>query len=134
MRSRMSENSRSSFRRTFNRYISLVASIIGMIIIMSSFLLTGDLLAWYGAVILGLVIVLVGFWYGANPILTSERRYLALRSEVDGFIRLVRRLNTLAVTSGSSEEFQQIKTAMLKSVERMAELAGKEGKPPTPSA
>ncbi len=130
----MSENSRSSFRRTFNRYISLVASIIGMIIIMSSFLFTGDLLAWYGAVILGLVIVLVGFWYGANPILTSERRYLALRSEVDGFIRLVRRLNTLAVTSGSSEEFQQIKTAMLKSVERMAELAGKEGKPPTPSA
>ncbi len=102
--------------------------------IMSSFLFTGDLLAWYGAVILGLVIVLVGFWYGANPILTSERRYLALRSEVNGFIGLVRRLNTLAVTSGSSEEFQQIKAAMLESVERMAELAGKESKPPTPSA
>jgi len=130
----MSEKSPSSFRRTFNRYISLVASIIGMFMIMSSFLFTGDLLAWYGAVILGLVIVLVGFWYGANPILTSERRYLALRSEVNGFIGLVRRLNTLAVTSGSSEEFQQIKAAMLESVERMAELAGKESKPPTPSA
>ncbi|UCC48304.1 MAG: hypothetical protein JSV41_12690 [Gemmatimonadota bacterium] len=130
----MSDKSPGSFRRKFNRYISLVASIIGMFIIMSSFLFTGDLLAWYGAVILGLVIVLVGFWYGANPILTSERRYLALRSEVDGFIGLVRRLNTLAVTGGSSEEFQQVKAAMLKSVERMAELAGKEGKPPTPSA
>lgn len=130
----MSEKSPSSFRRTFNRYISLVASIVGIFIIMSSFLFTGDLLAWYGAVILGLVIVLVGFWYAANPILTSERRYLALRSEVNGFITLVRRLNTLAVTRGSSEEFQQIKAAMLESVERMAELAGKEDKPPTPGA
>lgn len=130
----MSEKSPSSFRRTFNRYISLVASIVGMFIIMSSFLFTGDLLAWYGAVMLGLVIVLVGFWYAANPILTSERRYLALRSEVDGFITLVRRLNTLAVTGGSPEESQQIKAAMLESVERMAELAGKEDKPPTPGA
>lgn len=130
----MSQKEPTTFRRKFNRYVSLVTAIVGVVVILSSFLLTGNLLAWYASVVVGLVIVLIGFWYGANPILTSERRYLALRSEVDRFVGLVRKLNRKAVASGSSEEFQQIKAAMLESVERMAELAGKEGEPPAPGA
>jgi len=88
----MSQKEPTSFRRKFNRYVSLLTAIIGVVVILSSFLLTGNLLAWYASAIVGLVILLIGFWYGANPILTSERRYLALRSEVDHFVGLVRRM------------------------------------------
>ena len=130
----MSAEAPTSFRRRFNRYASVGAAIVGVVVIMSSFLFTGNLRAWYASVIVGLVFVLIGFWYGANPILTNERRHLALRSEVDEFIRLVRKLNREAVTSGSSEEFHRIKAAMLESVQRMIEHAGKEGEPPAPAA
>lgn len=128
----MSDTEPTSFRRKFNRYVSLVAAIIGVLVILSSFLFTGNLQAWYASVVIGLVIVLIGFWYGANPILTNERRYLALRSEVDDFIELVRKLNREAVRSGPSEEFQQIKAAMLESIQRMTEFAGKDSEPPAP--
>lgn len=128
----MSDTEPTSFRRKFNRYVSLVTATIGVLVILSSFLFTGNLQAWYASVVIGLVIVLIGFWYGANPILTNERRYLALRSEVDDFIGLVRKLNREAVTSGPSEEFQQIKAAMLESIQRMTEFAGKDSEPPAP--
>jgi hypothetical protein len=128
----VSDTEPTSFRRKFNRYVSLVTAVIGVLVILSSFLFTGNLQAWYASVVIGLVIVLIGFWYGANPILTNERRYLALRSEVDDFIGLVRKLNREAVRSGPSEEFQQIKAAMLESIQRMTEFAGKDSEPPAP--
>jgi hypothetical protein len=125
----MSEKSPGSFRRWFNRYVALATAIVGTLIIMSSFLFSENPLAWYAAVIIGLEILLIGSWYASNPILTSERRYPGLRDEVDRFTALVRRLNRVAATSRPAEELQQ-RAAMLESVERMVELAGKEGKPP----
>jgi hypothetical protein len=98
-----------------------------MAIVLSSFLFLSNLFAWYATIMIGLLIVLAGFLYGAHPFLTSERRYFALREEVDRFIILVRKLNAAAIAAGGGGEFEQVKAEMLKSVERMAELAGKEG-------
>jgi hypothetical protein len=99
-----------------------------MAIVLSSFLFLDNLFAWYATVIVGLLIVLAGFLYGAHPFLTSERRFHALRNEVDRFIGLVRRLNS-AAAENQQEEFQKAKAEMLASVERMAELAGKPDEP-----
>lgn len=127
----MSQKSPTSFRRRFNRYIALATSIVGVLIIMSSFRFSEDPLLWYAAVIVGLEIVLIGAWYAGNPILTSERRYPGLRQEVDRFTDLVRRLNRVALAASPAEELQQVRAAMLESVEKMVELAGQPGKPPS---
>ncbi|KPK79831.1 MAG: hypothetical protein AMS25_11255 [Gemmatimonas sp. SM23_52] len=124
----MSEKSPGSFRRRFNRYIALATSVVGVLIIMSSFLFSADPLLWYAAVIIGLEILLIGSWYASNPILTSERRYPGLRQEVYRFTDLVRQLNRAAAAAEPAEQLQQVRAAMLESVERMVELAGKQGK------
>lgn len=124
----MSEKSPGSFRRRFNRYIALATSVVGVLIIMSSFLFSEDPLLWYAAVIIGLEILLIGSWYAGNPILTSERRYPGLRQEVDRFTDLVRQLNRTAASDRPAEELEQVRAGMLESVDRMIQLAGKQGK------
>lgn len=114
------------WRRTFNRYVGLLAAIVGLGIVIASFFLVGNLSLWYLAVIAGLLLATGGFLYSVHPFLTSERRFIGLRHEVDRFIALVRELNTAARPAGSPEEFERVKREMLRSVERMAELAGKE--------
>lgn len=121
----MADKGSGGWRRAINKYIGLVTAIAGMGVVLSSFLFLDNLFAWYTTVIVGLLVVLAGFLYGAHPFLTSERRFNALRKEVDGFIGLVRRLNA-AATESQQEEFEQVKAEMLASVERMTELAGKE--------
>lgn len=121
----MGEKGPSSWRRTFNRYIGLVTAIIGLTIVVTSFFFVGNLSMWYLTVMAGLLLAMGGFLYGAHPFLTSERRYSALRREVDRFIGLVRQLNAAASRSDAMDEFERVKHEMMSSVERMAELAGK---------
>lgn len=120
----MAQQSRGSWRRKVNRYAALAAAIVGVAIVLSSFLFLQDLLWWYVTVAVGLIIALGGFVYGIYPFLTSERQFPALREEVDDFIELVRQLNTAAV-SRSTGELERVRSEMVASVERMAELAGK---------
>ena len=122
----MAEMAQRSWRRTFNRYVPLAAALVGVVIVLISFL-ARDMLWWLIGVACGLAIAILGFAYGGYPFLTSEREYSALRREVEGFIALVRRLNR-AGAAGSGEELESAKTAMHESVERMAELAGKREK------
>jgi hypothetical protein len=130
----MGDQSQTNWRRTINKYIGLATAVVGMGIVLSSFLFLRNPPLWYATVMVGLIIVMGGFLYGAHPFLTSERRYFALREEVDRFIDLVRKLNEAAVAKDTSGEFDRVKSAMLNSVERMADLAGKEGGPPPADA
>ena len=123
----MAEEGRSTWRRTFNRYIGLATAIVGVTIVLSSFLILSEFFYWYLTVALGLLVAFLGFLYGVNPFFTSERRYLALRKEVDDFVGLVRRLNTAAIMPNSDEEFEVLKAAMHDSVDRMGEHAGVVG-------
>ncbi len=121
----MAKPSPTSWRRKVNRYAGPVAAVVGVLIVISSFLFMGDLFVWYGIVMSGLFIVLAGFLYGAYPLLTNERRYNALRREVYLFIGLVRELNAAAQSSESERD--RVKGKMLESVDRMAAAAGQEG-------
>jgi len=76
---------------------------------------------------LGLLANQIGVWHIASNLL-SGRRYLALREEVDEFIRLVRGMNT-AVLAGDRPTVDELTTRMHKSVDRMVSLAGREGEP-----
>lgn len=121
----MADKAPTSWRRKINRYAGPVAAVLGVMIVLSSFFFMGDLFVWYAIVMIGLFIVLAGFLYGAYPLLTNERRYNALRREVYQFVGLVRNLNA-AAESKSESRLEQVKSEMLKSVDRMSELAGKE--------
>lgn len=122
----MPEQAPGNWRRKFNRYIGIVTAAVGVAIVLSSFLFLRDFFWWYITVAAGLITALLGFVYGLNPFMTSERQYTALRGEVDSFIGLVRELNK-AATNGSAEEFDSVKSRMMASVDRMAELAGQDG-------
>lgn len=115
------------WRNRFNRYVPLAVVIVGLIVVLSSFFLVENRTAWYAAIGVGIVLVLIGFWYAAHPVFTSGRRFSALRAEVDDFIKLVRQLNA-AAASGSEGEVERVKAEMLESVDRMESLAGKVDK------
>lgn len=125
----MGEKGHGSWRRMFNRNVGVAATILGLAVILSSFFFLDNIVAWYATIMAGLLIVLGGFLYAAYPVLTSERRYFALRREVEHFIKLVRELNDVAKGSESNDDFERIKSKMTESIDRMATLAGKESEP-----
>ncbi len=112
-----------SWRRVVNRYVGLIAALVGMAVVLSSLLFLDNLVVWYATIMTGLAVVLGGFLYGAHPFLTNERRHRALREEVDRFMELVRQLNEIAVSSGSEDELEHLKSRMIASVEQMAAVA-----------
>ncbi|MGD8699299.1 MAG: hypothetical protein PVJ43_08420 [Gemmatimonadales bacterium] len=124
----MGEKGRGSWRRMFNRNVGVGATVVGLAIILSSFFFLDNIVAWYATIMIGLLIVLGGFLYAAYPVLTSERRYFALRREVEQFIKLVRKLNDAAKASESEADVERIKSKMAESIDRMASLAGKESR------
>jgi len=121
----MAEKANSTWRRSFNRYAPLGTVILGLILILSSFAVSDTGTGFYMQVIAGTVLVMAGYFYGSNPFLTSERKFTALRGEVDGFIDLVRALNQTAIAIGGGPEFDEVTQAMRESLERIEKLAGK---------
>ena len=114
----------ASWRRRLNQKAPVASTLTGLLIVYGGFILFVDDIPRLISVTIGLVMLEVGLWYGANPILTSERRYEALREEVDRFIQLVRKLNTAVVKGMGEEEVNRVKNSMHASVETMSRLAG----------
>ena len=85
--------------------------------------------------LLGIALIGAGVWGRGAPVLPSERKYVALRGEVDRFIVLVRRLNraTLALTGEPTPQNRarmlDVRDQMLESVKRMEQVAGKADEP-----
>ncbi|MGK7906215.1 MAG: hypothetical protein AB4040_03180 [Synechococcus sp.] len=121
----MPPSSKVSWRRRLNQKAPVVSTLTGLLIIYSGFVLFADDTLKLIAVTIGLVFLEIGLWYGANPVLTSERRYQSLREEVDRFIKLVRKLNMAVVEEMGEEEVTRVKDSMHASVETMYQLAGK---------
>ena len=106
------------------RRVPLVAAVIGMVLILGSivFFFETDQGRIVGATG-GMFMLLGAVWYAAHPFLKNRRTYLALRSEVDEFIKLVRGLNDAAVAN-QLDEIERTRTAMHKYVDRVVSAAG----------
>src|SRR5688572_2005648 len=77
---------------------------------------------------LGVLMIDAGIWKLTQPLLPNERRYKGLRREVDGFIKLVRRMNAAALEaqrSGHNENLERTIAEMHRAVDRMEQLAGR---------
>jgi hypothetical protein len=117
--------------RTFRKIIEMGLPIVGMVVVFGAILLpTINLNLQIQVVItlVGILMIEAGVWKLTAPFLPSERKYNALRRQVDGFIDLVRQLNNAAVESGGepSEAVQDVLDTMHSSVDRMGTLAGHE--------
>ena len=124
--------------RSLRRAVELGLPIAGVVLVLAAVLFfPRNLNVQIGIVLLGIVLIEAGIWNLASPVLPSERKYVSLRREVDGFILLVRRLNraSLELTSEPTPQNRarllQVRDEMLESVRRMQDVAGRteEGTP-----
>lgn len=115
--------------KRFIHTLDLLLPLIGVLLILGA-LLPNLPSQTVGLVILGSLLILAGLLRVSHHLLPEERRFLALRAETDLFISLLKSLNATAVslhredTPEGRREFEQIRAAMYKSVERMGEVAG----------
>ena len=74
-------------------------------------------------VAVGIMMIYLGVWGLGTHLLPSRRIFSHLRSEVDDFLSLVRKLNTHSV-NGESALVDATKTEMREAIEQMAAAAG----------
>src|SRR5688500_882503 len=88
--------------RALRRAIELGLPVLGVAVVLAGVLFfANDLYVQLAVVVVGLLLIEAGIWNLASPVLPSERRYNALRREVDSFIILVRRLNRATLENTS---------------------------------
>ncbi len=114
--------------RTLVSYIPVTAAILGITLIIGSVVLIygpNDLTRLV-LVAFGLGILVVSIWFAAHPLIKSSRHFMALRSEVVGFIDLVRVVNRQAQAAGAAEDIESTKAKMHETVERIVAKAGEK--------
>jgi hypothetical protein len=118
--------------RTVRRKVDTILPVLGIVLVLAAVLfLWQNLYLQLGVVILGIFLIEAGIWKLAHPLLQSQRRYTALRTEVDDFIDLVRELNTAGVEReagnvAAEADMAALRERMVDSVDRMVDYAGKE--------
>lgn len=118
--------------KTVRRKVDTLLPVVGIVVVLSAVLfLWQNLYLQVAVVVAGIFLIEAGIWKLAHPLLPSQRKYRALRAEVDDFIGLVRRLNTAAVerhglTPDADARVEAVRQEMLESVDRMVEYAGSE--------
>lgn len=117
--------------RKLRRILHLMVPAMGMALIIGAVLFGESLVVQLFLVIAGLLMTEAGLWRLADPFLPDERKYLALRTETDHFMALVRQLNSAALSLGKGDErgarfaLDEVRTEMHRSVDRMVNFAGK---------
>lgn len=95
----------------------------GVVIVVVQVLAIADSRLQMAVVAGGIMMIYLGVLRLRKEVLRENRAYLKLRSEVDHFLRLVREINTQAI-SGESALVDDTKAAMQESVDRIASVAG----------
>jgi hypothetical protein len=82
-------------------------------------------------VMVGIVLIEAGVWKITHQLLPNDRRYHALRYEIDAFIALSRDLNEAALaakvedTPENQRAFDEIREAMHRAVDQISDVAGR---------
>jgi hypothetical protein len=114
----------------FVEYLDVVLPVVGVLVVLAGVVFVPTRWEQVWVAVAGLIILEAGVWKLANRIV-HERRYIALREEVQGFVELVRALNHSAVVlkeggdGAHRQAIEETSAAMRASVERMIQAAGK---------
>ena len=104
--------------------------LLGMVLIVGAILRLPNLYHQLAVVLVGFICIEIGVWQLAHRFLPSDRRFHALRRELDAFIECARQLNqaALAIKINDTPEqravFDDIRHALHRSVEVIAAVAG----------
>lgn len=114
--------------------VRVVLAFLGMAIIFFGVVTSDDPQTQLALIIVGILLIQGGVWTLAQRAVGPRREYLALRREVTDFLGLVRNLNSAALENGAAEdaaaaERRRILAEMHARVDRMADAAGKPGRP-----
>ena len=117
--------------RNLRKYLDVGLPMLGVIVILSTVLFLRDIRAQIAVIMIGIILIEAGVWKLAHQLLPNDRRYHALRTEIDHFITLSRQLNETSILmklNNSSENqlhFEDLKFKMHEVVENISEVAGK---------
>jgi hypothetical protein len=119
-------SNRASPSQKVVRYVPFAGAVAGMFVILGSiaYFFPRDQWQILGAAV-GILALLGAVWYAAHPFFKSTRRYLLLRGEVAGFIKLVSALNDAVVNGASTDEIEQARARLYASVDRIVAAAGR---------
>lgn len=109
---------------SFRSAVDQLLTIVGVILIVVPVALFSE--SWTPLIIvfIGIAMIALGVWRLGTRMFSDRRTYVGLRSEVDHFIKLVRRLNTHALDD-ETKMVDEIRGQMKDSVGRMVSLAGR---------
>lgn len=117
---------------TLRKLIDIAIPLTGVAVILGAVLfLRSDLRVQIAVVGLGMLLIEIGVWKFPHQLLGTGRKYLALRTEVERFLALVRQLNSAAIalrlddSPQNRQALQQVPDAMRQAVDRMVHVAGK---------
>ncbi len=99
-----------------------ILAIGGVILILLQVLLIADTRMQVAVVLVGMLVNQIGVWGLAERLMPDRRANLELRSEVDAFLDLVRKLSRLGA-KGDPTLLQATQSAMHESVDRIAGVA-----------
>ena len=117
--------------RKIRKYLDLVLPLVGSFLVFTAVLTITAPVTRVLVAALGLLLIQSGVMKLTQAIIPNERKYVALRREVDYFILLVRRLNAAALglkqvdNADTRAAFEAIQQRMRESFDRMSQLAGK---------
>lgn len=100
-------------------------AVLGVVVVLVPVVTLADSLWQIGAVVAGLLLIEAGVWNLARPLLPEERRYSALRREVDRFLEDVRELNDRAI-EGDRDGVEELRGRLRGRVDALADAAGRE--------
>ena len=117
--------------RKMRKYLDLFLPLVGSFLVFTAVLTVTEPVTRVLVAALGLLLIQSGVMKLTQAIIPNERKYVALRREVDYFILLVRRLNAAALgmkqvdNADTRAAFAAIQQRMRESYDRMGQLAGK---------
>jgi hypothetical protein len=124
----MTQSKKVETGMSFRSAIDQILTVVGVIVIVVTVTLLTESWTPLFVVMVGALMIGAGAWRLGTRLLPNRRVYLGLRSEVEYFIRLVRRLNLHALEE-QSEKVENLRVEMKESVDRMVSLAGRSGDP-----
>lgn len=103
--------------------INKLLALFGVVVIVVPSSMQEEFWVLFIADLVGIALITVGVWGLGSRLFPDRRVYVGLRSEVDHFIGLVRKLNQHAL-EGDTAFVEQIREEMMAAIDRMTAVAG----------
>lgn len=117
--------------RVYRSLIGFGFPLAGVATIFGAVLYVYELRDQVALIAMGILMIEAGVWRLAKPFMPSERRFRALRAEVDAFRKAVQRLNSAAIELKKNETpetrtaYEQSIQELIGVAERITAVAGK---------